>query len=38
MSDEARVDVAARGVWARGQKAYLDVRVFNPLAKTYLNQ
>ena len=36
--DEARVDVAARGVWARGQIAYLDVRVFNPLAKTYLNQ
>ena len=35
--DEARVDVAARGVWAKGQMAFFDVRVFNPTAKSYLN-
>ena len=37
-SDEARVDVAARGFWVKGQVAYLDVKVFNPTAKTYLTQ
>ena len=35
-SDEARTDIAARGVWIKGQMAYFDVRVFNPTAKTYL--
>ena len=35
---EARVDVSARGVWTRGSKAFLDVRVFNPLAPSYRNQ
>ena len=34
----ARVDVAARGVWVRGSKAYFDVRVFNPLAPSYSGQ
>ena len=33
--DHARVDVAARGVWVKGSRAYFDVRVFNPLAKTH---
>ena len=37
-TDDARVDVSARGFWVRGQMAYLDVRVFNPTAKVYLNQ
>ena len=37
-SDEARVDIAARVFWVKGQKAYFDVRVFNPTAKTYRNQ
>ena len=37
-SMDARVDVAARGFWVRGQMAYFDVRIFNPTAKTYLNQ
>ena len=32
---EARLDVAARGFWMRGQKLYCDIRVFNPLAKCY---
>ena len=36
-TDDARVDIAARGVWVKGQMAYFDVRVFNPTAKSYLN-
>ena len=36
--DNARLDVSARGVWMRGSKAYFDVKVFNPLAKTYSTQ
>ena len=34
-SDEARADVSARGFWTRGKKAFVDVNIFNPLAKTY---
>ena len=38
-SNEARVDVAARGFWIKGQVAYFDVKVFiNPTAKVYLSQ
>ena len=37
-SDEARLDVSVRGFWQRGQRAFYDVRVFNPFAKSYLNQ
>ena len=37
-SDEARVDIAARGFWVKGQMVYYDVRVFNPTAKSYLHQ
>ena len=37
-NDDSRCDVAARGFWVRGSKAFLDVRVFNPMAKSYLNQ
>ena len=36
--NNARVDVAARGFWVRGQMAYFDIKVFNPTAKVYLNQ
>ena len=36
--DDSRCDVAARGFWVRGSKAFLDVRVFNPMAKSYSNQ
>ena len=36
--DHARLDVSARGVWIRGNKAYFDVKVFNPLARSYSNQ
>ena len=35
--DEARLDVAARGFWVTGQKAFFDIRIFNPLAKRYGN-
>ena len=34
----ARLDVAARGVWTRGSRAFFDVKVFNPLAPSYRNQ
>ena len=36
-SDEARLDVSARGFWVTGQKAFFDIRVFNPLAKRYVS-
>ena len=34
---EARLDIAARGFWEDGGMAFLDIRVFNPFAKTHLN-
>ena len=37
-SDEARLDVNARGFLQRGQRASLYVRVFNPFAKGHQNQ
>ena len=36
--DEARLDVAARNFWSQGTKAFADIRIFNPLARSYLNQ
>ena len=36
-NDEARLDISARSFWIRGQKAYFDVRVFNPFAKKHLD-
>ena len=36
--NNARLDVSARGVWIKGNKAFCDVRVFNPLAPSYRNQ
>ena len=38
IDEGARVDVAARGFWVRGKKAFVDVRIFNPIAKQYSNQ
>ena len=32
---DARLDIAARGFWMRGQKVFCDVRVFNPLTKCH---
>ena len=37
LTDEARVDIAARGVWVKGQMALFDVRVFNPNCQSLLN-
>ena len=37
-SDEAHFDVTTRGFWQRGQLAFFDVSVFNPFAKSHLNQ
>ena len=31
-SNEARVDVSARGFWTNGQRAFFDVRIFDPTA------
>lgn len=31
-SGDARVDVSARGFWTRGQRAYFDIRIFDPMA------
>ena len=35
VSNEARVDVSARGFWTRGQRAYFDIRIFDPSALCY---
>ena len=32
-SSEARPDISAKSVWLNDQKAFLNVRVFNPLAE-----
>ena len=37
-TDEARLDISARGFWTTGQLAFFDVRVFNPIAKRYVDQ
>ncbi|KAG0711155.1 hypothetical protein GWK47_021211 [Chionoecetes opilio] len=31
-TNEARVDVIARGFWTRGQRAFKDIRIFDPMA------
>ena len=35
---ELRADITLRGFWQRQQKAFLDVRVFSPSARSYQNQ
>ena len=37
-TENARADICARSFWIKGQTAYCDVRVFNPLANCYMNQ
>ena len=34
-SNDAHLDVKARGFWSRGQDAYFDLRVFYPNASSY---
>jgi hypothetical protein len=36
--DDARSDIRARGFWCRQQNAFFDVRVFYPLASSYLHR
>ena len=36
--NEVRTDIAARGFWIKGQRAFFDVRVFDPNASRYLKQ
>ena len=33
--EDARVNISARGFWVCGQLAFSDIRVFNPVAKSY---
>ena len=35
---DARLDISIRDFWQRGQRAFADVRIFNPFAQTHLNQ
>ena len=37
-SDQARVDVSARGFWLTDQVAFFHLSIFNPTAKRYVNQ
>ena len=37
-SNEARLDIRARGFWNNGQKAFFDIRVFDTKACRYLNK
>ena len=32
LSDEARLDISAVGFWTRGERAFFNVRIFNPFA------
>lgn len=34
-SRDARVDVSARGFWTRGQRAFFDIRIFDPMARSH---
>ena len=36
--EDARLDILARNFWSTETKAYFDVKVFNPIAKSYINQ
>ena len=38
ITDEARLDIATRGFWISGQRAFFDIRVFNPMAQWYGSQ
>ena len=38
ITNDARVDIAARGFWISGQRAFFDIRVFNPMARRYESQ
>ena len=31
-ANEALVDISTRGIWTRGQRAFMDIRIFDPIA------
>ena len=35
--DNAQLDLSALGFWRRGEKAFFDVRVFDPVAQSHFN-
>jgi len=37
-AEDAHLDISARGFWARGQRAFFDVRIFNPMAQSNRDQ
>ena len=37
-TEGARSDISARSFWVKGQRAFFDVRVFNPYAQRYLTK
>ena len=38
VSVKARADISARGLWCRGQRAFFDVRIFDPKAQRHENK
>ena len=36
--DNARLDLSAQVFWTRGERAFFDIRVFDPVALSYMNQ
>ena len=36
-ANEARVDICARGFWSRGERAFMDIRIFDPMAACHRN-
>lgn len=38
LGGEAHLNISARGFWVAHQKAFFDVRVFNPLTRRYVAQ
>ena len=37
-TDDARLDISARSFWQKGQRAFFDIRVFNPFEKSHLSR
>ena len=36
--ERARTDLSARSFWIKGERAFFDIRVFDPVAQSYMNQ
>ena len=36
--NNARLDLSALGFWTKGQRAYFDIRVFDPVAQSHIDQ